>query len=86
MSIMLRVGIKKRMQKKTGSRVPNPRIIIVFMRLIVGNMMTWNNRRYLHGREGFTMTEDGERHLETGYVDWDELRSRRRVIQRELGL
>ena len=48
--------------------------------------MCWNNHRYLHGRVGFTMRDDEVRHLETGYVDWDEMRSRRRVIARELGL
>ena len=47
--------------------------------------MCWNNHRYLHGRVEFKLTDDA-RHLETGYLDWDEMRSRRRVIAKEFGL
>lgn len=49
-------------------------------------MMTFNNYRVLHARSPYTMDTVGERTLETGYIDWDEMRSRRRVLMEELGI
>ena len=49
-------------------------------------MLCVDNIRVLHGRVGFQMTEDCERHLEGGYIDWDEMQSRLRVLSNELGL
>ena len=40
----------------------------------------------LHGRNSYTVLEGGDRHLEGGYIDWDEMKSRRRVLEEELGL
>ena len=54
--------------------------------LLSGEIVCFHNFRILHGREGYTLKEGGERHLEGGYIDWDELRSKRRVLEEELGL
>jgi len=51
-----------------------------------GDIICFHNYRVLHGRTGFEVLGDGERHLEGGYIDWDEMFSRRRVLQRKLGL
>ena len=48
-------------------------------------MIVFDNVRLVHGREPLYETElVGERHLEGGYLDWDEVRSRRRVLQEKL--
>ncbi|XP_038049733.1 gamma-butyrobetaine dioxygenase-like [Patiria miniata] len=49
-----------------------------------GEIMTLNNRRALHGRSGFQVTEASSRHLEIGYVEWDEANSRIRVLAKNL--
>ncbi|XP_042238631.1 gamma-butyrobetaine dioxygenase-like isoform X1 [Homarus americanus] len=49
-----------------------------------GDMMTLDNIRCLHGREGY---EDfSPRHIESSYLDWDEARCRRRRLQEKLEL
>ena len=40
----------------------------------------FNNRRVTHGRLGFRVTEDSRRTLEGGYVDWDEILCRYRIV------
>lgn len=51
-----------------------------------GDFISLDNRRVLHGRTAYSETEGGtERMLESGYVDWDELLSKRRVLMLELG-
>ena len=40
----------------------------------------------MHGRTGYEVVEAGDRELEGGYLDWDELKSKRRVLQQQLGL
>ena len=46
-------------------------------------MVVFNNLRVLHGRRGF---EEGcYRYLESAYLDWDEIRSKARVIMAETG-
>ncbi len=52
---------------------------------IPGEAVCFHNYRVLHARSGFRL-EDGDRHLEGAYIDWDELYSRRRVLQEELGI
>ena len=48
-------------------------------------MIVFDNVRLVHGREPLYEAEKvGERHLEGGYLDWDEVRSRRRVLQEKL--
>ncbi|XP_068241831.1 gamma-butyrobetaine dioxygenase-like [Palaemon carinicauda] len=49
-----------------------------------GDMMTLDNVRCLHGREGYEAFSG--RHIESSYLDWDEARCRRRRIQEKLGL
>ena len=46
----------------------------------------FDNQRVLHGRTGYRMEGGGQRHLEGGYVDWDELRSKINVLKRKLKL
>ena len=48
--------------------------------------MCFDNLRVLHGRRSYTETEKGERLLEGGYLEWDELRSRRRVLTMQLNI
>ena len=47
--------------------------------------MTFDNRRVIHGRRAFETTTSSSRHLETGYLEWDELDSRLRVLHKQLG-
>ena len=48
-----------------------------------GDILTFDNRRMLHGRGSFLLTEDSGRHLELGYLEWDEINSRLRVLAME---
>lgn len=48
-----------------------------------GDMMTLDNVRCLHGREGYEA--DSARHIESSYLDWDEARCRRRRLQEKFG-
>ncbi|CAH1259053.1 BBOX1 [Branchiostoma lanceolatum] len=50
-----------------------------------GDMLAFDNLRIVHDRTAFSMA-GGERHLQVGYVDWDETYSRMRVLQAELGI
>ena len=52
----------------------------------IGEAICFHNYRVLHGRDSYEATAGGERHLEGGYIDWDELSSRRRVLQQENGI
>jgi len=47
-------------------------------------MITFNNLRILHGRTAFGDEQGGERHVEGAYLDWDEVRSRIRVLKNRL--
>ncbi len=38
----------------------------------------------VHGRDGFTLVADGQRHLVGAYVHIDEFRSRHRVLRQKL--
>ncbi|XP_071957923.1 gamma-butyrobetaine dioxygenase-like [Antedon mediterranea] len=51
-------------------------------RLLEGEIFTVSNIRLLHGRDDFVVSEDKARHIESGYLDWDEIDSRLRVLQR----
>ncbi|XP_050729627.1 gamma-butyrobetaine dioxygenase-like [Eriocheir sinensis] len=53
-------------------------------RMTPGTILTFDNLRILHGRTG-NMSVLGERHVEGCYVDWDEVSSRRRVLETKLG-
>ena len=45
-----------------------------------GDLVTFDNRRIMHGRNAFAA--DGERHLHGCYIDHDEIYSRLRVLRR----
>ncbi|XP_022089280.1 gamma-butyrobetaine dioxygenase-like isoform X2 [Acanthaster planci] len=50
-----------------------------------GDILSLNNWRVLHGRSSFQLTEAGGRHVEGGYLDWDEVNSRLRVLTIQFG-
>lgn len=47
-----------------------------------GDIITLDNLRCLHGREGYEALS--ERHIESSYLDWDETRCVRRRLQERL--
>ncbi|CAH1797488.1 unnamed protein product, partial [Owenia fusiformis] len=51
-----------------------------------GDIVCFDNMRVLHGRTGFKMNQSGSRHLEGGYIEWDELRSMQNVMKKELNI
>ncbi len=48
----------------------------------IGEVITFANMRVLHGRLGFQA--DTQRLMQGGYIDWEEIRSRRRVLDLDL--
>ncbi|XP_078663612.1 gamma-butyrobetaine dioxygenase-like isoform X2 [Branchiostoma floridae x Branchiostoma belcheri] len=54
-------------------------------KMAAGEMLAFNNTRTLHGRLAFSQTR-GSRHLQGGYLDWDEIYSRMRVLETDLGI
>ncbi len=62
-------------------RTRDPSLMIA-TRLMAGEMVVFDNRRVLHGREAFR-PNTGFRHLRGFYVDHGEFRSRLRVLRRE---
>jgi len=56
--------------------------LVIRHRLKPGTLVAFNNNRMMHGRSQFTAS--GERHLQGGYIDWDDCHSRRRVLQRSM--
>uniref|UniRef100_A0A8D8Q2K0 Gamma-butyrobetaine dioxygenase n=1 Tax=Cacopsylla melanoneura TaxID=428564 RepID=A0A8D8Q2K0_9HEMI len=57
----------------------DPKYLLEF-KLSPGEILTFDNIRLVHGRLGY----EGERLLEGGYLDWDLVRSRIRVLRSEL--
>ncbi len=53
-----------------------------------GETVSFDNSRVLHGRKGFTVSgvEETVRHLESTFVDIDEINSKRRILKSVLGL
>ncbi|XP_042220679.1 gamma-butyrobetaine dioxygenase-like [Homarus americanus] len=52
-----------------------------------GDILVLDNSRVMHSRTAFDpSTAKGPRHLHNAYIDWDELRSKRRVLQDKLGV
>ena len=49
-----------------------------------GDIITFDNRRVIHARSSYVVTESDNRHLEGGYLDWDEVRSRIRVLRQKI--
>ncbi|KAK7077966.1 Gamma-butyrobetaine dioxygenase, partial [Halocaridina rubra] len=54
-------------------------------KMVPGTILTFDNLRIVHGRSGYK-TGFSERHIEGCYLDWDEVRSRRRVLETKLGI
>lgn len=61
----------------------DPRFLVE-TRLDAGEMWTFDNRRVLHARAAFDPAS-GDRHFQGCYLDRDELLSRIRVLEREVG-
>ncbi len=49
-----------------------------------GQMTVANNYRVLHGRSAYKMQDNQQRYLESCYTDWDEVRSKTRVLMKKL--
>ena len=49
-----------------------------------GELLVMDNDRLAHGRTAFSGDREGDRWLEGGYVDWDLLHSRLRVLSKKL--
>ena len=62
-----------------------PRYIINIIYNFTGECVVFDNLRVLHGRKGFKLTEQGERTIQGGYVDWDEVRSKINILKIILG-
>jgi len=54
------------------------------LKLKPGDMISFNNRRILHGRTAFD-PEKGERHIRGTYIDLDEFKSRYFTLERHFG-
>merc|ERR1712106_67965 len=55
------------------------------LKMLPGDMVTVKNQRVLHGRSELQGGVSG-RHLQCGYMDWDEIRSAVRVTRTKLGI
>lgn len=58
-----------------GSAVPQ-----VLFKMQPGDVITFNNRRMLHGRTSFTLSQGAKRHLQGTYCGIDEFENRLRVL------
>ena len=45
-----------------------------------GDVICFHNYRVLHGRDKYEIRANEERLLEGSYLDWDEMRSKRRAL------
>lgn len=52
--------------------------------MISGDLVTFDNRRLLHGRKSYVSDPDRVRHLEGVYLDWDEVMSRLRILRKSV--
>ena len=48
---------------------------------ILGDCISFDNTRILHGRKGYLATKDSGRLYQGSYVAWDEIRSKMNVIK-----
>lgn len=46
-----------------------------------GDVLTFNNLRLLHGREGYDDSEDNVRFIVGAYIDWDIIHSQLRILK-----
>ncbi|XP_058638746.1 gamma-butyrobetaine dioxygenase isoform X2 [Onychostoma macrolepis] len=51
-------------------------------RMEPGDLVTFDNWRLLHGRKSYLSRGQNSRHLEGAYLDWDEVMSRLRILQK----
>jgi gamma-butyrobetaine dioxygenase len=72
-----------RAYRRFSQLTTDPRFLVE-ARLDAGEMWTFDNRRVLHARAAFDPTS-GNRHFQGCYLDRDELMSRIRVLEREVG-
>lgn len=82
---MLRVAPEQvlavyRALKKFSNMYHHPKNVYNY-KLQEGDIMTFDNRRVIHGRAAFKVTSISSRHLETGYLEWDDMDSRIRVLR-----
>lgn len=56
-----------------------------YLKLQEGTIFCFDNRRMLHGRREYVDNPGNRRHVVGAYLDWDEIFSRYRVLQKELG-
>ncbi|XP_004535996.1 gamma-butyrobetaine dioxygenase [Ceratitis capitata] len=54
----------------------------VSFKTVPGDVLSFNNLRMLHGRTGYDDSERNVRHIVGGFVDWDIVYSRMRVLKR----
>lgn len=59
---------------------------LVEINLRAGSIVCLNNWRVLHGRTSFEVIPGSEAVVQRGYMDWDEVHSKRRVVGSELGI
>lgn len=50
-----------------------------------GDVLTFNNLRLLHGRTGYNDTDENVRYIVGGYLDWDIIYSKLRVLKTTTG-
>ncbi|XP_033637140.1 gamma-butyrobetaine dioxygenase-like [Asterias rubens] len=84
---MMRIPVKNtqalyRALKKFSNMYHHPDNVCAY-KLREGDIMTFDNRRVIHGRGSFEVTSNSSRHLETGYLEWDEINSRLRLLQHQ---
>jgi len=59
---------------------------LVEINLRAGSIVCLNNWRVLHGRTPFEVIPGSEAVMLRGYMDWDEVHSKRRLLRSELGI
>lgn len=60
-------------------------MIIHFENLFyLGDVITFDNWRLLHGRSSYEAGTEISRHLEGAYADWDVVMSRLRILRKSI--
>ncbi len=67
--------------RRLGRMLDDPAYRVEF-RTKGGDLVTVHGHRVLHGRKAFDPAS-GARHLQDGYMEWDDLMARRRVLRDE---
>ena len=66
-----------------SSLTVSPEFLVEFQ-MDPGQMVVLDNLRVLHGRASSKLGDDSFGYLERAYLDWDEMRSRARVIMNKM--